>query len=146
MCESKARCGIAPSLTRNRTPELARKTRVFPQAHFVNFCNNFAIILKFLAQNAVIHSKKRTKLKESNRTMGLSSTQVRLLQLTNRKNDIGLELSKLSNSKVALTRDMQKLSRDYNNKINQKTLKWSNNGGASYVDLSYQNLLLYRQL
>ena len=73
--------------------------------------------------------------------MGLSSTQVRLLQLTNRKNDIGLELSKLSNSKVALTRDMQKLSRDYNNKINQKTLKWSNNGGASYVDLSYQNLM-----
>ena len=73
--------------------------------------------------------------------MGLSSTQVRLLQLTNRKNDIGLELSKLSNSKVALTRDMQKLSRDYNNKVNQKTLKWSNNGGASYVDLSYQNLM-----
>lgn len=73
--------------------------------------------------------------------MGLSSAQVRLLQLTDRKNDIGLELSKLSNSKVALTRDMQKLSRDYNNKINQKTLKWSNNGGASYVDLSYQNLM-----
>ena len=73
--------------------------------------------------------------------MGMASTQVRLLQLTNRKNDIGLQLSKLSNDKMSLTRDMQRISKDYQNALNQKVLKWSNNSGVSYTNLSYQNLM-----
>lgn len=73
--------------------------------------------------------------------MGMAASQVRFLQLTSRKNDIGCQLSRLANSKITLTRDMQRISRDYQNALNQKVLKWSNNSGASYVDLSYQNLM-----
>ena len=73
--------------------------------------------------------------------MGMAASQVRLLQLTSRKNDIGFQLTKLANDKVSLARDMQKVSREYNNALNQKVLKWSNNQGVSYIDLSYQNLM-----
>jgi len=73
--------------------------------------------------------------------MGLSTAQLRFFQYTRQKNNIGLRLSQLSNDKVSLSREMQKISREYNDKINQKTLKWTNNGGASYIDLSYQNLM-----
>lgn len=73
--------------------------------------------------------------------MGLDASQVRLLQLTARSNDIGLQLSQLANDKVSLARDMQKISKEYNEALNQKVLKWSNNSGVSYIDLSYQNLM-----
>lgn len=73
--------------------------------------------------------------------MGMASSQVRLLQLTSRKNDIGYELTRLSNEKVSLSREMQKVSKTYQNALNQKVLKWSNNSGVSYIDLSYQNLM-----
>ena len=73
--------------------------------------------------------------------MGMSASQLNLLFYTNRKNNIGQELSCLSNEKVSLTRDMQRVSREYQNALNQKTLKWSNNSGVSYVDLSYNNLM-----
>ena len=73
--------------------------------------------------------------------MGMSASQVRLLQLTSRKNDIGCELSQLSNQKMALTRDMQKVSKEYNEALNTKVLKWTNNGGVDYVDLSYNGMM-----
>ena len=73
--------------------------------------------------------------------MGMAASQSRFLQLTCRKNDIGYELTRLSNDKVSLTRDMQKVSRDYHNALSQKTLKWSNNSGVSYIDLNYNNLM-----
>ncbi len=73
--------------------------------------------------------------------MGMAASQVRLLQLTSRKNAIGWQLQDLSLQKTALSRDMQKVTRNYQNALNTKTLKWSNNGGASYVDLSYANLM-----
>jgi len=73
--------------------------------------------------------------------MGMAASQVRLLQLTSRKNDIGFQLTKLANDKVSLARDMQKVSREYQNALNQKVLKWSNNQGVTYTDISYQNLM-----
>ncbi len=73
--------------------------------------------------------------------MGMAASQVRLLQLTGRKNDIGRQLSSLSLQKTSLTREMQKVSKNYQNAISAKTLKWSNNSGVSYVDLSYSNLM-----
>ncbi len=73
--------------------------------------------------------------------MGMAASQVRFLQLTNRKNDIGFQLTQLANDKVSLARDMQKVSKEYQNALNQKVLKWSNNSGVTYVDLSYQNLM-----
>ena len=73
--------------------------------------------------------------------MGMAASQARLLQLTNRKNTIGRELSSLSLQKMSLTREMSKVSKDYQEALNTKTLKWSNNSGVTYVDLSYQNLM-----
>ena len=73
--------------------------------------------------------------------MGMAASQVRLLQLTERKNDIGYELTMLSNQKMSLTRDMQRVSREYQNGLNSTMLKWSNNGGVTHIDLSYKNLM-----
>lgn len=73
--------------------------------------------------------------------MGMSASQGRFLQLTSRKNDIGLQLTRLSNEKVSLSREMQKVSAKYRDGLNTKTLKWSNNAGVSYIDLSYSNLM-----
>ena len=73
--------------------------------------------------------------------MGMAASQVRLLQLTSRKNTIGYQLQDLSLQKNSLARDMQRVTKNYQNALSSKTLKWSNNGGASYVDLSYANLM-----
>ena len=73
--------------------------------------------------------------------MGLAASQVRFLQLTSRKSDIGRELQHLSNQKMALTRDMHQVSKDYQAAINSKTMMWSSNGGVSYVDISYNGLM-----
>ncbi len=73
--------------------------------------------------------------------MGMAASQVRLLQLTARKNDIGYQLQNLSLQKSSLSRDMQRVTKEYQNALNTKTLKWSNNSGVTYVDLSYANLM-----
>ena len=72
--------------------------------------------------------------------MGLASSTARIFFFINRNNDIGRELSILSNQKMSLTRDMQHVAREYNNALTQKVYKWSNNGGVDYVDLSYNGL------
>ncbi len=73
--------------------------------------------------------------------MGMAASQVRFMQLTARKNEIGRNLQSLSLQKMSLTRDMTRISREYQNALNTKTLKWSNNAGVSYSDLSYGTLM-----
>jgi len=73
--------------------------------------------------------------------MGMAASQGRFLALTSRNIDIGRELGSLSLQKTALTRDMRKVSQEYNEALSAKSLKWSNNGGATYVDLTYSNLM-----
>ena len=73
--------------------------------------------------------------------MGMAASQVRLLQLTSRKNTIGRSLENLSLQKNSLSRDMTRVSKNYQNALNTKTLKWTNNSGVTYVDLSYGNLM-----
>ena len=73
--------------------------------------------------------------------MGMAASQVRLLQLTGRKNDIGRQLQHLSLEKTSLTREMKNVTKDYQEALNSKVLKWTNNSGVSYVDLSYSNLM-----
>ena len=73
--------------------------------------------------------------------MGMAASQVRLLHLTSRKNDIGYQLQDLSLQKMSLSRDMKRITQEYQNALNTKALKWSNNGGASYVNLSYGTLM-----
>lgn len=73
--------------------------------------------------------------------MGMAASQVRLLALTSRKHDNELQTMRLSNEKVALSNEMSTISKNYQNALNSKVLKWSNNAGATYVDLSYNNLM-----
>lgn len=73
--------------------------------------------------------------------MGMAASQVRLLQLTDRKNTIGRELQHLSLQKTSLSRDMQRVTKNYQAALSSKTLKFSNNAGVTYVDLSYANLM-----
>ena len=73
--------------------------------------------------------------------MGMAASQSRFLQLTGRKNAIGRELQHLSLEKSALTRSMQAVSREYQASLSAKTLKWSNNSGLTYTDLSYNTLM-----
>lgn len=73
--------------------------------------------------------------------MGMAASQVRLLQLTSRKNTIGRTLEDLSLQKTSLSRDMKRVSKNYQDALSTKTLKWSNNAGVTYVDLSYGNLM-----
>lgn len=73
--------------------------------------------------------------------MGLSASATRLLQYTDRKHDITNALMHCSNQKSILSRDMQRVSKNYQNALNSKIYKWSNNGGASYSALSYNNLM-----
>ena len=73
--------------------------------------------------------------------MGMAASQVRLLQLTTRKNDIGWQLENLSMQKTSLSRDMQRVTKKYQNALSTKKLKMSNNSGVTYMDLSYSNLM-----
>ena len=73
--------------------------------------------------------------------MGMSSSQANLGFLIDRKNAIGRQLTTLSNDKMMLSKDMQKVSKEYQEALNAKVLKWSNNAGITYSDLSYNNLM-----
>ena len=73
--------------------------------------------------------------------MGLAASQSEFLALTARKSDIGLELERLSNQKTSLTREMQALSREYQTALSTKVMKWSNNSGVTYTDLTYATLM-----
>lgn len=73
--------------------------------------------------------------------MGLSASNIRLLSLTNRNATITRQLQHLSLEKMALTRESQKYSKEYNEALSAKTLKWTNNNGVTYTDLSYNTLM-----
>ena len=73
--------------------------------------------------------------------MGMSASQVRFLSLQHRKNDIGRELTTLSNRKMGLSRDMNRVSKDYTNALNKTVLRWSNDCGNSYNIMNYDMLM-----
>ena len=73
--------------------------------------------------------------------MGLGSSSYSEIFLLSRSNAIGAQLIQLSGDKRALTRDMQKISKEYQQALSAKVLKWSNNSGVTYSDLSYNNLM-----
>ena len=89
----------------------------------------------------LIHVEQGKTIKERNSIMGLAASQVRLLQLTQRGNDVRCKLTQLSMQKMRLSADMQNVTRHYQEALNAKTLKWSNNGGVDCVDLTYANLM-----
>ena len=71
----------------------------------------------------------------------MAASQVRFLSLQNRKHTIGRQLSNLSNRKISLSRDMKNVSRNYTDALNQIHLKWSNDCGANYHNLTYDMLM-----
>lgn len=73
--------------------------------------------------------------------MGMAASQCNFGALTRRKHDIGVNLERCSMEKTNLTREMRGVTLKYQNALNTKTLKWSNNSGMTYVDLSYANLM-----
>jgi len=81
--------------------------------------------------------------KESKRdkTMGLDSSQVRLLGLTTESHNIQLQKNKLARQKTDLTRETQKISKEYTDALNSKVLKWSSNAGVTYSDITYSSLM-----
>lgn len=73
--------------------------------------------------------------------MGMSASQVRFLSLQSRKHSITNQLAKLSNRKMALSRDMNTVAMRYTQALNEKLLKWSNDSGSNYSTLTYDLLM-----
>ena len=74
--------------------------------------------------------------------MGLSASQARLLTITARKSDCEYESMRLSHQKIALSRDMNIVSEEYQNSLDQTKLMWDFYGNDSQAnDLNY-NLLM----
>ena len=71
--------------------------------------------------------------------MGLAASQARLLTLTARKSDVEYGISMNALEKMSLTRQMSKLTNEYNMKMNSKKLMYCNNG--EYHKLTYQYLM-----
>lgn len=63
--------------------------------------------------------------------MGLSASQARLLTITARKSDCEYESMRLSHEKIALSRDMERLSAEYDTAMAQTKLVWDYYGKDS---------------
>lgn len=79
--------------------------------------------------------------------MGLSASQARLLTITARKSDCEYESMRLSHQKIALSRDMEKISAEYDNAMNQTKLVYDYYGtGSEQNPLAYNLLMTPSQL
>ena len=56
--------------------------------------------------------------------MGLAASQARLLTITARKADCEFQSMSLSHQKLSLSRDMEKVSSDYQNSLNTTKLMY----------------------
>lgn len=74
--------------------------------------------------------------------MGLSASQARLLTITARKSDCEYESMRLSHQKIALSRDMNKISAEYDKAMSQTKLVYDYYGNRSEAtDLTYGLLM-----
>jgi hypothetical protein len=74
--------------------------------------------------------------------MGLSASQARLLTITARKADCEFQSMQLSHQKIALSRDMENVSTEYQQALNQTKLVYDYYGtGTSQMDLTYDLLM-----
>ncbi len=74
--------------------------------------------------------------------MGLAASQARLLTITARKADCEFESMKLSHEKIALSRDMERISDEYQNAMNKTKLIYDYYGtGTSDMALTYGLLM-----
>lgn len=74
--------------------------------------------------------------------MGLATAQARLLTITARKSDCEFLSMSYSHQKIALSRNMEKISTEYQNALNQTKLVYDYTGtNASDMDLTYGLLM-----
>ena len=73
--------------------------------------------------------------------MGMAASQVRFLTLQDRKSTIGMRLGILSNRKMALTRDMNKAAREYNDAYTETKLQWYDSINGNYTDITYNAMM-----
>ena len=74
--------------------------------------------------------------------MGLAASQARLLTITARKADCEFESMKLSHQKIALSRDMERISDEYQDAMNKTKLVYDYYGtGTSQMALTYGLLM-----
>lgn|SRR5574344_3000 len=74
--------------------------------------------------------------------MGLSAAQARLLTITARKSDCEFQSMTLSHQKIALSRDMENVSTEYQDALDQTKLVYDYYGsGTSNMDLTYGLLM-----
>lgn len=73
--------------------------------------------------------------------MGLAANQFSLLTVDHRLNTIGVKLMGHAATKLSLAREADALSLKYNDALNEKRLKWSNDAGATMHDLTYNTLM-----
>ena len=74
--------------------------------------------------------------------MGLAASQARLLTITSRKADCEFQSMILSHQKIALSRDMEKISTQYQNSLNATKLVYDYYGsGDSNMALTYGLLM-----
>lgn len=79
--------------------------------------------------------------------MGLSASQARLLTITARKSDCEFESMRLSHQKIALSRDMEKVSAEYDNAMAQTKLVYDYYGtGSEQTPLTYNLMMTPSQL
>lgn len=76
------------------------------------------------------------------KTMGLAASQARLLTITARKTDCEFLSMTLSHQKLSLSRDMEKVSNDYQNALSQTKLVYDYYGsGDTSINLDYGLLM-----
>ena len=74
--------------------------------------------------------------------MGLAASQARLLTITSRKADCEFQSMKLSHEKIALSRDMERISDEYQAAMNKTKLVYDYYGsGTSEMNLNYGLLM-----
>ena len=69
--------------------------------------------------------------------MGLACANIRLLTLTARKADLEYGISIDSMEKMALSREMNELTREYNSKLSAKNICYYNNGHYNKINYNY---------
>ena len=74
--------------------------------------------------------------------MGLATAQARLLTITARKSDCEFLSMSYSHQKIALSRNMERVSTEYQNALNQTKLVYDYTGtNSSDMDLTYGLLM-----
>ena len=117
--------------------------------NFVKQCNNFSIKLNFLRKIPTNKIKRSKQGERTQKKMGMSASQARLLSITARLNHVELETQYLSNAKIRLSDSTQKASDKYVAALNKTEYQYNYYNAAGEkitMDLSGAALTEYGEL